>query len=256
MLTKIRNTETCRLALDVFIISNFIFLGLDVALAHAIDAYVLVELAPCIFSALATVALLIWRERRLARLLVAGGAIAVGIIGMVLHLEGSYFVDLTTRSLVYAAPFVAPLAFTGVGCLLLLTCYVDSDDVAWGQWVLFLAACGWAGNFILSVLDHAQNGFFVVLEWIPVFSCALLLGALLVAMLQPYRQHWYCVVLLVLNAAIGVLGFVLHLLANIARGEMWLHGTPLFAPLLLPNLAVLAAIGLWGYRLTASARRH
>lgn len=242
---RARNTKACALALDVFIILNFVFLGLDAALAHAVNSYVLPELTPCLFAALASVLLLVGRRRVFIRMIVAWGAIAVGIIGMVLHLESGYLDALTVTSLVYAAPFIAPLAFTGVGCLLLLTCYVQRKEIAWGQWVLFLSACGWGGNLVLSVLDHAQNGFFVPMEWIPVFSCALLLGALLVAMLQPYRQHLYCLALLVINALVGLLGFGLHLLANLSRGEMWLHGTPLFAPLLLPNLAVLAAIGLW-----------
>ena len=242
-----RNTKLYSLALDVFIISNFVFLGLDAALAHAVNSYVLLEFTPCLFAAFASIMLLIWRKRRLIRLSVAWGAVGTGIVGMTLHLESSLAV-LTVSSLVYAAPFIAPLAFTGVGCLLLLTCYVHSKDVVWGQWVLFLSMCGWGGNLVLSVLDHAQNGFFVPLEWIPVIGSALLLGALLVAMFQPYRQHWWCVCLLVLNAGIGLLGFGLHLSANLTRGEMWLHGTPLFAPLLLPNLALLAAIGLWQFR--------
>lgn len=249
-----RNTKLCALALDVFIIMNFVFLGLDAALAHAVNSYVLFELTPCVFAALASGMLLVGRKQRFIRMSVAWGAIGVGIVGMVLHLESGYLADLTVSSLVYAAPFVAPLAFTGVGCLLLLTCYVHRREIAWGQWVLFLSVCGWGGNLILSVLDHAQNGFFVPMEWIPVISCALLLGALLVAMLQPYRQHWYCVALLIINALIGLLGFGLHLLANLARGEMWLHGTPLFAPLLLPNLAVLAAIGLWQMYVLAEER--
>ena len=36
-------------------------------------------------------------------------------VEMLLHLHSRFFVELTLHSLVYTAPFVAPLAFTGLG---------------------------------------------------------------------------------------------------------------------------------------------
>jgi hypothetical protein len=52
----------------------------------------------------------------------------------------------------------------------------------WPRWVLFLALGGFAGNFIFSLTDHAQNGFFNPLEWLPVASSACAIGFLLVVL--------------------------------------------------------------------------
>ena len=56
----------------------------------------------------------------------------------------------------------------------------------------------------------------------------------------------------VAEAGVGVLGFVLHLRANLAKPgrtyrDRFLYGAPVFAPLLFANLAILAAIGLSGF---------
>jgi hypothetical protein len=53
-----------------------------------------------------------------------------------------------------------------------------------------------------------------------------------------------------LEALVGVLGFVLHLLEDarkptVSVAARFVHGAPVFAPLLFANLAVLAGIGLW-----------
>jgi hypothetical protein len=37
---------------------------------------------------------------------------------------------------------------------------VAAGTVEWGRWVLLLALGGFAGNLVLSLCDHAQNGFF------------------------------------------------------------------------------------------------
>jgi hypothetical protein len=56
---------------------------------------------------------------------------------------------------------------------------------------------------------------------------------------------------------VGTYGFWLHLEADLtATGDLWdrfVHGAPIFAPLLFPNIAALAAIGLWDLRSKAAA---
>ena len=59
--------------------------------------------------------------------------------------------------------------------------------------------------------------------------------------------------LAVMAAQVGValLGFYLHVMADLhsAAGPLWdriLYGAPLFAPLLFADLAMLAALALWG----------
>ena len=58
---------------------------------------------------------------------------------------------------------------------------------------------------------------------------------------------------LILEAAVGLWGFVLHTMGNL-RGpsvhayDNFVYGAPPMAPLLFPNLMVLGVIGLWQLR--------
>jgi hypothetical protein len=52
------------------------------------------------------------------------------------------------------------------------------------------------------------------------------------------------------QALVGLLGFYLHTAANLHgtspnRRDNFIFGAPALAPLLFPNLVLLAAIGLW-----------
>src|SRR4029453_11454662 len=79
-------------------------------------------------------------RRRLARglgLAGGGGGIAVGVAGVLPHLESAFFEEQTLKNLVYTAPFAAPLAYTGIGFLLLLNRMVDARTVDWARWVIF-----------------------------------------------------------------------------------------------------------------------
>lgn len=247
------------LLLDIFIVANLAFLALDVFIAHAANNFAhRSEWLPCIFALLGALLLaltLFGKHARLARLMrcaVGWMAIVIGIAGMLLHLHSRFFVELTLKSLVYTAPFVAPLAFSGLGLLLLMTASIARAHLAWGQWVVFLAGCGWGGNFLLSVLDHAQNGFFNPLEWLPVGTSAFAIGALLTVIVKPQQRHSFAFVVLALNALLGIAGFVLHLRAGLQQpvplAEKFLYSAPLFAPLLFVDLALLAALGMWQLR--------
>ena len=63
---------------------------------------------------------------------VGWGSIVVGIAGALLHLDSAFFEEQTLKNLVYTAPFAAPLAYTGLGFLLLLDRMVDSRTPDWG----------------------------------------------------------------------------------------------------------------------------
>lgn len=248
--------------LDAFVLFNMAFLVLDVYIAHSANDFVhWAEWIPIYFSAAATVALAgamyqeWWADRRHAhwvRLAVGWGAIVVGIAGMVWHLKAWFFEEITIRSLVYSAPFAAPLAFTGLGFLLLMNRMVPREEIRWGQWVLFFAWGGFVGNFALSLIDHAQNGFFYWAEWIPVVVSALAVGYLLVAIVRPADRFFLRIgyPLLALQGITGLLGFVLHItpLRAGTADMLWdeiIFGAPVFAPLLFVDIAVLAALGLW-----------
>lgn len=169
-----------------------------------------------------------------------------------MHLQSQFFQQWTLASLVYAAPFAAPLAYTGLGSLLIMNRMVSDKATEWAQWVIFFALGGFAGNFIFSLTDHAQNGFFHRTEWIPVISSAVAVGFLLMPLVTKTDPAFLrlCGFVMLAQVAVGALGFGFHALADRHKvGENLfqriVHGAPIFAPTLFCDLAVLAGIGLW-----------
>lgn len=255
------------LLVEIFVAANLAFLVLDIFIAHSANRFGhAAEWIPLWFATAGTAALVanlaaarpFRGDRRfddgggrLVGLVVGWASIAVGVGGLAFHLESQFFGLLTLRSLVYSAPFVAPLAFTGVGFLLLLNRMVPHDSRSWSRWVLFLALGGFAGNFLLSLVDHAQNGFFFLPEWIPVGAAALAVGALITVLVVQVTDSFLRLVLWLLGfeAVVGVAGFGLHLaplteLSGAPLADRIVFGPPPFAPLLFADLALLAALGV------------
>jgi len=247
--------------LEVFLLFNLGFLALDILLAHSTNSFrEWAEYIPLYFSACAPVILLIglvFVDRRRIVWKILGNAVGwisilIGLVGVLYHLNSSFFEERTLKSLTYSAPFAAPLAYTGLGFLLLLNRMVDANSMEWPKWVLFMAVGGYAGNFVFSLMDHAGNGFFNPAEWVAVIAGALAIGFLVMPLLVKVSRGFLtlCVVLLLLEAAIGVWGFVLHASANL-RGpslrafDNFVYGAPPFAPLLFPNLVALGLLALW-----------
>lgn len=243
---------------ELFVAFNLAFLAVDIYIAHAANDFAnVLEWIPVYFSAFVPLLLVpgivTGRFRRGAfrwlGLIVGALAILVGVVGMFLHLESAFFELFTLKSLVYSAPFVAPLAYAGVGLLLLLN---RLENQGWAEWVVFLSLGGFVGNFALSLLDHAQNGFFEATEYIPVVAAGLGVGFLATALFARRDRLFLKITMgiLALNVAVGLAGFGLHLSADLASpgaglAYNFLYGAPIFAPLLFPNIAMLAAIGLW-----------
>ena len=249
--------------LELFVIVNIAFLSADIWLAHSVNQFAHdAEYIPLFFSVIAPVVLLMglvlgealgfreaWRD---LGYLVGWLAVAIGLLGVVFHLDSRFFEERTIRSLVYAAPFAAPLAYTGLGLLLIANRMIDFESAEWPYWVLLMALGGFLGNFVFSLTDHAQNGFFHPTEWIPVISSAIAVGFLATPFLtkvgRPYLR--LCGVAMLVQAAVGLLGAFYHLQANLNGPSPNLlaniiDGAPIFAPLLFPNLVLLAAIPLW-----------
>lgn len=247
--------------LDAFVSFNLLCLTGDIALAHASNhfrnaaEFLPLWLSPIAFLLVATGLVSRGRRRNPAEWKYLGHVagwlcIAIGAAGLIYHLDSGFFYERTLKSLTYAAPFVAPLAFVGLGSLLVMNRMVRARTEEWAEWVLLLALGGFAGNLVLSLTDHATNGFYRPSEWIPIFSSALAVGFLIALLLTPSTQGflWLCGAVLFLQVVVGVLGFALHLLADL-RGPSSLYqnvlsGAPPFAPLLLPNLAILGLIGI------------
>jgi len=252
---------------EAFVLINLAFLALDIYLAHSTNEFRRrSEYIPLYYSLIAPVVLLaglIARERfgyltvwRDLGYLVGWLAILIGLTGVILHLDSRFFYDNTLKSLTYAAPFAAPLAYTGLGLLLLANRMVRVDSSEWAYWILLMAVGGFLGNFVFSLTDHAVNGFFRPIEWLPVASSAFAVSFLLVPFFVKVERRYLllCAAILILQAFVGVLGAVLHLLADFEGPssrmfENIVHGAPPFAPLLFPNLVLLSLIALWVLRL-------
>lgn len=247
--------------LEVFVVSNLAFLALDIYLAHSVNGFAKWgEWIPFYFSLAgsAVLAVVVWRDggspdgawARPVGTVIGYLSVAVGIGGLFYHLNSQFFQQMSLKSLVYTAPLAAPLSYAGLGFLLLLNRRVRGESREWQQWVLLLTCGGFVGNFALSLADHAQNGFFHWTEWIPVFSSALAIGFLGVAMWdfgRPFQRLSGAI--LVVQAVVGVLGFLLHLGADVnglsaSAFQNFVYGAPLFAPLLFTDLFLLGAIGL------------
>ncbi len=242
---------------ELFALANLAILSVDIYLAHSVNSFAnRLEWIPIPFGVVAALlvpALVAPRHRGWPRALghvVGWAAIALGLAGLVLHLRGSFFAEQTIKSLVYAAPFIAPLSYVGVGMLLLVN-RMEGERADWGAWILILAAGGFLGNFVLSLLDHAQNGFFAEVEWIPVAAGAFGFSFLLAAIQRPNDRQViaWCAVVMAVECVVGVLGAGLHVWANLRDDGSWndrmIFGAPVFAPLLFCNIALLAELGLW-----------
>ena len=248
---------------ELFAIANLAFLAMDIFLAHTVNRFrAWPEWIPIGFSGVAAPALAVglwWANRRGGDWRPARGgavvgvlAIVVGIAGLLFHLESQFFQNMSLKSLVYTAPLAAPLAYAGLGLVLLLNRMVPPESLEWDRWLALLAGAGFAGNFALALLDHAQNGFYYVSEWLPVAASAYAVVFLGMVVWHPQDRTLLRVTLGVLAAqiAIGLLGFGFHLVGDLTRPsgglrDNFLFGAPVFAPLLLPNLAVLAGIAVW-----------
>ena len=178
---------------EVFAISNIGFLTFDIFLAHSVNQFRnQAEYIPLVFSATAPLLMIfalavryrwpaVWKD---LGYFVGWLAVLVGLTGVIFHLESHFFYERTLRSLTYSAPFAAPLAYTGLGFLILMNRMVDPDSREWAHWVLLFALGGFTGNFVFSLADHAANGFFRSVEWIPVVASAIAVGFLIAPLLM------------------------------------------------------------------------
>jgi hypothetical protein len=260
---RLRWAHNPALWVELFVTVNLAILGGDIVIAHSVNHFGKpAEYIPLYVSLAAPIVLIVlislrwlggfqspWRDMGY---LVAWLSILVGLGGVLYHLESRFFLDRTLKSLTYAAPFAAPLAYTGLGFLLLVNRMVAVKSAEWARWVILLALGGFFGNFVLSLTDHASNGFFDRTEWIPVISSAFATGFLLVPLIMTVTRRFLdlCLIVMIVQALVGLLGFWFHLQANLVEPghSLWeklVNGAPPMAPLLFPNLVGLAFIGLW-----------
>ena len=134
-----------------------------------------------------------------------------------------------------------------------------AKTIAWSDWSRI--AWGEGGGTRYPLRSYAQNAFFNALEWVPVTTSAFAIGFLVVpfVLLVTVPYLWWCAVVLAIQALVGLLGFTLHVWADLGQPgqtlfERVLTGAPPMAPLLFPNLVVLALIALWTWAPHVGAR--
>ena len=260
---RLRWAHDPQLWVELFVTVNLAILAADIFIAHSVNHFQkAAEYIPLYFSIGAPVILACviafrwmwgfeapWRDVGYA---VGWLSVLVGLGGVLYHLESRFFLDRTLKSLTYAAPFAAPLAYSGLGFLLLMNRMVAARSLEWARWVILLALGGFFGNFVLSLTDHASNGFFARTEWIPVISSAFATGFLIIPLMLTVTRRFLdlCLAVMLGQAFVGVLGFWFHMRANLVEPghnifDKLVNGAPPMAPLLFPNLVGLALIGIW-----------
>ena len=260
---RLRWAHDPQLLVELFVTVNLAILAADIFIAHSVNHFQkAAEYIPLYFSIGAPVILACviafrwmwgfeapWRDVGYA---VGWLSVLVGLGGVLYHLESRFFLDRTLKSLTYAAPFAAPLAYSGLGFLLLMNRMVAARSLEWARWVILLALGGFFGNFVLSLTDHASNGFFARTEWIPVISSAFATGFLIIPLMLTVTRRFLdlCLVVMLGQAFVGLLGFWFHMRANLVEPghnifDKLVNGAPPMAPLLFPNLVGLALIGIW-----------
>lgn len=250
--------------IELFVIANVGFLTFDIYLAHSVNQFRRApEFIPLYFSAGAPVILIlalalrsrwpkVWQD---LGYFIGWLSILIGLAGVIFHLQSRFFYERTIRSLTYSAPFAAPLAYTGLGFLLVMNRMVDPESLEWAQWIQFFTLGGFLGNFVFSLSDHAGNGFFNRLEWVPVAASAIAVGFLVVPIVERVSRSFIqlSAAILLLEAGVGAWGFALHALGNLKGPSVhafdnFIYGAPPLAPLLFPNLVALGLIALWRFR--------
>jgi hypothetical protein len=263
--------------------TNLIFLGIDIYLAHSISGTIVPnEWIPIIFGPLAGALLLLagllaTRQRPLATVIaniVFLCSIAVGLLGAYFHIVRAVLPtapagqQVTVNLLVWAPPILGPLTFSLVGVLGISAAWLedppDSGRLALlaGRHVhlpfsktrayFFWVGLGTLATVISSVLDHARTNFENPWLWVPtaVGVFGVVVAVTLGSIERPTRADLitYTVATLLL-IAVGVVGALLHVNANLTAGgtvvpERFIRGAPFLAPLLFSNMGVLGLIAL------------
>lgn len=236
---------------------NFVFIGVDVVIAHSQTHFFRWAMIPVGYSVIAALAVL-------ARLILRGNVVAqrafqavmwlgvfVGLAGTFFHLTGNATSGQVTlhRLLIEGSPVAAPIAFAGMAGYALASERLRGE--ARCSRLLFLVGVGFLGAVTAAFLDHGRIAFTPGYTLIPLvtgtlaaMSCFYL--AFAKANATETRIHLY---VLALSALVGLVGFAFHVLGDLSGTQhiVWarfLYRDPMLGPLLFCNLALLGGLSI------------
>jgi hypothetical protein len=244
-----------------FIGLNFLAMAVDCALAHwSVDFYhpgMYVALGVPLVFGLVVLFFTLREPKRTGRIVlevVAWVAAGSGLLGLFWHLAGQFLREPRMQSLVYSAPLLGPLMLTWLGAL--LWCRLHFDDEKLYRPLLLLAALGFLGLAVMALLDHAQNGFYLWVEWAPIIMGVFSGVVYLIGFWYPQPDEGVRRLLLAVAWAVllvGLVGTFFHVVGFIQHPapikERFALLAPPFAPLLFCDGAAFALLAdLWSAR--------
>jgi hypothetical protein len=236
---------------------NFLFVGVDVLMAHSQSGFFRWALIPLIFSPIGVLAILAQLRFRASAAVrrtfktVMWCGVGVGVAGTFLHFHGNATggQDSLHRLLIEGSPFAAPIAFAGIAVYALaIERYRGTDR---RSKLLTLVGLGFLGAVAAAFLDHARLGFMPGTTLIPLVTgtlAAMSCFYLAHSRANPKESHFHLYVL-ALSMVVGLVGFGFHVLGNLAGTEsiVWarlLYRNPVLGPLLFCDLAILGALSI------------
>jgi hypothetical protein len=248
--------EKTRLIL-LFLALNYLIVFLDVTIAHAADAFSPVyEWIPVLFCPLATIAaiLVLFKPKPgIINTLHMGLnllGICIGVLGFIFHFMGVIGGNsFSLTKLVGGNPVFAPLAFIALGIIGAIAGMDDRPRLKrYGltqktRWLLMATGFWFFATALVAFFDHASTQFGNFYTWFPVyigFFAASVVFLQAFSSLDKMTSRLFAITV-VLSMLIGLLGFILHLSADLSGGFSWrrvFYGAPGLAPLLFCDLAI------------------
>lgn len=244
---------------------NFLFTGLDVALAHAVnDFHPTYELIPIFFAPLAAASSFLAAVRPrpgrvvgLAHVALMLAGVGVGALGTAFHANEALnpLGRLTWIWLTFASPILAPLAFAGISLVGLVAAVHEVEGqpgllevpglgtfkapISRERHFLWLVGLGFGASALTSIIDHGQYGYGLY-KLIPIayglFATSVVL-TLAVSRTWSRADELTYVWTMVAAFVVGVMGFAFHLSGDLAEtGQLSLERILVFAPVLAPLL--------------------
>lgn len=246
-----------RTILLVYMALNFALLDVDVLISHSQNDFFRLELIPLVYGPLAVIGIILklvfsrqhWADLVFRTLMWLG--IAVGLIGTYFHFAGNATSQSEPlyRLLVTSSPVAAPIAFSGVAFFTLISAHERSSR----RQTKLLALVGWGfiGSVIAAYLDHAR------LNFVPIYTLFPLVAGIMAGLACLWivyfaeetgkKEMKVFLGIMALNLVVGLLGFIFHVLGDLAGTQTlilarFFYRDPLMGPLLFCDLAVLGIL--------------